>query len=94
VAACRASGLWSFSNPLLRYPILYASVIREEPDVEILDSIPPPQLHLHMGGTNSAMDAIMELWGETELLAWCKKNFIMKRGYQGLFTGSFPYHPI
>jgi hypothetical protein len=47
-----------------------------------------------MGGTNSAMDAIMELWGETELLAWCKKNFIMKRGYQGLFTGSFPYHPI
>jgi hypothetical protein len=58
-------------------------LLKEEDDVLVLDSIPPPQLHLHMGGVNSVMDVVMELWGEAEMLAWCKRNGVMRRGYQG-----------
>ena len=45
--------------------------------------IPPPQLHLHLGIPNLVMDVIILLWGLEEVLAWAKRNYIMRRGYHG-----------
>ena len=61
-------------------------LVEQDDDVLVLDAIPPPQLHLHIGGVNTAMDVMMDLWGETKVLEWCKKHHIMRRGYHG---GSF-----
>jgi hypothetical protein len=58
-------------------------LLLEDGETQVLDAIPPPQLHLHMAGVNSAMDVIMQLWGEEDTLAWCKRNHIIRRGYQG-----------
>jgi hypothetical protein len=57
--------------------------LKEDDDVLVLDGIPPPQLHLHMGVVNVVMDVIYKVWGKELLLAWCKRHYIMRRGYQG-----------
>ena len=41
------------------------------------------QLHLHMGVVNLVMNVLINVWGLDAVLAWCKWNLIIQRGYHG-----------
>lgn len=58
-------------------------LVKEDREKLVLDSFPPPELHLHMGAVNTVMDALIAIWGLENVLDWCKTKHIMRRGYQG-----------
>ncbi len=54
-----------------------------EDETEILDVIPPPELHLMLGAVNRIFDALNSAWGDDNAYKWASKNNITQIGYHG-----------
>ena len=62
--------------------VINPSLFEGEDSDLILDKIPPPQLHVMMGGANKIWDVLSSLWGE-EAEVWARTKGITKHGYNG-----------
>ena len=56
-------------------------------DSLVEEEVPPPELHLLMGGCNVKLEVIREVCAregvEEQLWTWCSRNGITRRGYNG-----------
>ena len=62
----------------IKKPLLYGPN-----DMEILDIIPPPELHLMLGIINKIFDSLNKLWGNNFAIKWAQENGIVRSNYQG-----------
>ena len=87
VLECAEQYKWSGSNPKRMQElanVINVALIKMDHDQEILDVLPPPELHLLMGGTNKKLELLRQYLGtknlEQELWDWCDKHGITRRG--------------
>ena len=56
-------------------------------DSLVEEEVPPPELHLMMGGCNVKLEVIREVCAregvEEQLWTWCSRNGVTRRGYDG-----------
>ena len=62
---------------------IHESLIIEADDTLVISVIPPPELHLMMGGVNAHMDLVIKMFGLKFVEEWAKKFGIIRHGYQG-----------
>ena len=78
-----ASG--SKSSTMQRYfNCINMPLLRMDSDMEVMDALPPPELHLMMGAVNLQLEVIynyLVMLGQDEMLwAWCSQHGITRRG--------------
>ncbi len=52
-------------------------------DAEVLDVVPPHELHLLLGTTNKIFDELNSAWGEVKAYKWAYKQGIARAEYRG-----------
>ena len=71
-------GMQEFAN------VINTPLIKMNPDQEIIDAVPPPELHLLMGSTNVNLELLRQYLASKELehmfWDWCDSNRITRRG--------------
>ena len=71
-------GMQEFAN------VINTPLIKMNPDQEIIDAVPPPELHLLMESTNVNLALLRQYLASKELedmfWDWCDSNGITKRG--------------
>ena len=64
--------------------VINTPLIKMNPDQEIIDAVPPPELHLLMGSTNANLELLRQYLASKELedifWDWCDSNGITRRG--------------
>ena len=64
--------------------VIKTPLIKMNPDQEIIDAVPPPELHLLMGSTNVNLELLRQYLAYKELehmlWDWCDSNRITRRG--------------
>ena len=63
--------------------VIHPSLIIEADDKLVLDQLPPPELHLMMGGVNCHMNLLIKMKGLPFIEAWTRTMRILRHGYQG-----------
>ena len=63
--------------------VIHSSLLKGEPASKVLSSIPPPELHLLMGGVNWGLDQLFQVMDNGTLKERMRTKGISVRGYQG-----------
>ena len=63
--------------------VIHPSLLKGEPASKVLSSIPPPELHLLMGGVNWGLDQLFQVMDNGTLKERMRTKGISVRGYQG-----------
>ncbi len=62
---------------------IHLPLLEGDDDTEILDCIPPPELHLLLGGVNKIVDVCDKKAGNNLLYKWLERHNICKKNYRG-----------
>ena len=63
----------AINEPLLNVP----------DETPVLDVLPPAQLHLFMGATNSPIDLLIKVYGADQVEKWLGEIHVIRHGYHG-----------
>ena len=87
ILECGSNYKFSGSNPKWMQEfanVINTPLIKMNPDQEIIDAVPPPELHLLMGSTNVNLELLRQYLASKELehmfWDWCDSNGITRRG--------------
>lgn len=58
-------------------------ILRGDDFIQILDLIPPPELHLMLGTVNKIFDELNKLWGENRAYKFAEEQNIIRVKYFG-----------
>ena len=75
----------SMTSTMQRYfNCINMPLLRMDSDMEVMDALPPPELHLMMGAVNLQLEVIynyLAILGQDEMLwAYCSQHGITRRG--------------
>ena len=65
------------------YSCINAPLFSHADNVELLDIIVTPPLHLLLGTANHLLDKLNEEWGQNRAYEWASARHIVRKGYQG-----------
>ena len=59
------------------YNYVHPPLLKGDPNDLVLHCLPPPELHLFLGGTNKMFDGLNKVCGEDQAIGWVKANDIV-----------------
>ena len=70
---------------------IHAPLLDGDEDIEILDLIMIPELHLHLGMVNRISRALNEKWGSNLFYRWCTEKNINVKDYRSIQICCFTF---
>ena len=69
------------------FNVIHPPLINVQQDLEVLDAVPPPELHMLMGAVNHQVELmwchLASLGLEEQLWQWCDSKGVTRHGYNG-----------
>ena len=72
---------------------IHPPLLDGDEDMEILDLIMIPELHLHLGMVNRIAHVLNERWGENLFYRWCAEKNIFVKDYRSIQVQTCPNLP-
>ena len=69
---------------------IHPPLLDGDEDMEILDLIMIPELHLHLGMVNRIAHVLNERWGENLFYRWCAEKNIFVKDYRSIQVQTCP----
>ena len=63
---------------------IHPPLLSGDEDIEILDLIMIPELHLHLGMVNRIAHALNDKWGSDLFYRWCAEKNIFVKDYRSI----------